>query len=258
MIKPTNTIQRKALSGAFLPALAVTALLATTQFVSASPATDRAALQASRDQMQDADIEQVSSIAYSTAQQIGNDTIKLTGKNVKTLTVDATRSILAKVASAPSPVGSLSFDNAADEIVESAAFILDGIAGNSKLTKLGAQKAVVLTIFKAVIRTSKNSNGLFGNDALGNPIAFLRDLAGSIALTLRSETAFGSTTNPTQFAKLVSFLDKKSKSLAGPANDTQIQTGLDEGFSSTDNGKYENGNNPSLLVADPETDLRNA
>jgi hypothetical protein len=258
MLKPTKSTHRKALSRAILPALAVTALFTSTQLASA--ATDPEIGEA-RTAFSTADIEAVSGIASSYAERMRDEsaggTIKLTGKHVKTLTKDATEAILAKVARAtttPTDTGRLSFDNAADEIVESAAFILDGIATNAKLAKLGTQKALVLTIFKAVVTAVKRDAPI-----LTPQISLFRDLAGSIALTLRNEAQFGSVSNPTQFAKLVKFLDKKSKSLAGKTNDAQIQQGLDEGFSGSADAvaKYEDGNVDANLVPD-ETDIHNA
>lgn len=259
MIKPIKSTKASVLHRVILPAVAMTSLLATAQFASA--ATDPQIV-AARTAFQTADIEAVSGLANGFADQIGSGAIKLTPKNVKTLAKDAAVQILAKLAP-PAPVtaaGKLSYDNAADEIVESAAFILDGIAGtaaapNAKLSKLGSQKKFTLTILKAVVSAVKRDNGI-----LTPSIAVFRDLAGSIALTLRSEPNFGALSNPAQFDKLVKFLGKKSKSIAGKTNQTQIQEGFNQGFASADSpaSKYENGNNDANLVADPETDLHNA
>lgn len=135
--------------------------------------------------------------------------------------------------------------NKSDEIGEVAANIMVGIAGNRSVFKKTA-KPIVFQLMKNLLKPVKTL-------AEFRTTTVFRDVAGSIALTIRNDVRIKSGLE----RDLRAFLLAKAAKIAGAQNKSPIKKGLKQGF----NGslKYEDGNQyPNLsFVSDPVTDLRN-
>lgn len=239
MIKTSNTARRRLASSL----LAATTLLLSAQYASAVKVD--AQIVAARAAMGTADIEAIAGIVKGISDQFTSGTIKMNGKNVKSIAAYAAGAIIAK----PTDAAANRVVNKADEIGEAIALIVNGASGNAKFLSLGKAKAITLVAMKGILSQAKKTAELLGSTVF-------RDVGGSVGLTLGNKPAL----DPIQ-AKLSTFLGKKAKSVAGKVNTLFIQTGLSEGFTgSVDaNTKYEDGAIPGLfLVTDPETDQRPA
>ena len=239
MIKTSHTARRRLASSV----LAATTLLISAQFASAAKVDVQ--IVAARSLMTTANIEAIAGIVKGISDQFGSGTIKMSGKNVKSIAAYAANAIIAK----PTDALANRDDNKTDEIGEAIALIMNGMAGNAKFLKLGKAKSLTLTAMKGVLSTAKKTASLLSSSVF-------RDVGGSVGLTLGNNPALGGIE-----AKLATYLGKKAKSVAGKVNTVFIQTGLSSGFGGTPvaNAIYEDGAISSLfLVTDPETDQRPA
>jgi hypothetical protein len=247
MIKPTQTTFLRRVA----PAIAAAALLGGSTIAQAAVDPQITAARASASQ---ADIEQASTIAYEAAQKIGNRTIRLTTENVRTLARGITTEIIAKGTGQESAPPN-NVENKRDEIAEVAAFVLSGIASNPKFSKgrgvgFRTQKIFIVQILKSVLKEAINTAYIVGD------VKVIRDVAGSVAQTIRNNAIFR------KEEKLQAFLKGRDliRSIVGQARSRAFKQGINEGFDSPATAvvKYEDGNVELLLVADPETDLRPA
>lgn len=220
--------------------------MTTAAFTQAAP-VDPQILDA-RTQANSADIEQVVTIAKQTADKIGTGQIPLTTLNTESLATYMANAVAGKV---PTESGPNRPDNQADEVGEIAAFITEAIIPNPTFKSL---KTVgnpnVLAVLRGALATIKKTAALLINDVV-------RDVAGSVALTIRNNTLLSDTKKD----KILSFLLANKKSIAGKLNKSDVKTGLIDGFSGSPaaNALYEDGNIDALgSVVDPETDIRNA
>jgi hypothetical protein len=226
---------------------AATTLLISGQFATAAKVDTQ--ILAARTTMGAQDIESIAATVKSVADQFGTNSIKMSGKNVKSIASYAADAIAVKV---PDPLnlnGPNRLANKTDEIAEAAALIINGMAGNAKFAKLGKAKILTVTAMKGVLKNA-SKNALFTSSTL------FRDVAGSVALTLANKPALDGIQ-----VKLAKYLNKKAKGIAGKINQVFIQTGFTAGFLSDTaaNATYEDGAIVSLfLVVDPETDQRPA
>jgi hypothetical protein len=248
MIKLTMKNPTNALCRAIVPAIAAAVLLSSTSGANAAASSEVLAL---RTGAATRDIEQVTIDTFAVANQIGSGSVKLTKVNIKTLAKQQADEILGKAVPTPGFPNSLSIANKADELGELASAILAGIDNNASFSKLGVAKSYIVLIAKGVLKSVKVDPNYT------TATAIFRDVAGSLASTIRTASVFDANEE-----KIQKFLFKKAKSIAGKAGSSRFQEGITEGFDTpaTADLKYENANAvPELItVKDPETDQRNA
>jgi len=198
----------------------------------------------------DDDIENIPRRAYDAGQLIGSNQISLTKPNVGALGRGMVEAIVEEptfvsAATTPAVQPQNTIANKSDEIGEVAANIMVGIAGNRSVFKKTA-KPIVFQLMKNLLKPVKTL-------AEFRTTTVFRDVAGSIALTIRNDVRIKSGLE----RDLRAFLLAKAAKIAGAQNKSPIKKGLKQGF----NGslKYEDGNQyPNLsFVSDPVTDLRN-
>lgn len=234
-----------------IPAFGVFALVAIISmtpagFTQAAPVDPQ--ILAARTQANSADIEQIVTIAKQTADKIASGEIALTTLNTESLAKFMADAVAGKVATVAGPQRP---DNQADEIAEIAAFITEGIIPNPTFKSLkSVGNPNLLAILRGALASAKKTASLLIND-------IVRDVAGSVALTIRNNTLL----TDQKKEKIRAFLLANKRFIAGKLNKTDFKTGLLDGFSGSAaaNAAYEDGNIDALgTVADPETDIRNA
>jgi len=215
-----------------LVAAATGVLLASSQLASAAkvdPAITAATTAAST-----TDIEAIVNIAIAQGTAIANKSIKLSTANVNALASGLATAIAGKTGA--DNVNRL--DNKIDEIGETAAFLTGTLATNKKMKKLGTAKQIISGLLKS---------------ALGSAISIspqvVTDIVGSVAQTIHNAPAFDKIES-----KLAKQLAKSATKVAG-ANASVYTTALNAGFAGST--AFEDGNDASLALPDPETDKRN-
>lgn len=140
--------------------------------------------------------------------------------------------------------------NKADEIAETAAFVVGAIAGNAGLNLKKAPK-IIFAIIKGAVNGGKNKK-------IPIPQSYIADIAGSVALTI----ANSSIPADVQTAIRQFLLDpkgKRAKQIGGASNAPAVTSALTAGFdnSANANTQFEDGTKLQLAqVTDPETDIR--
>lgn len=232
-----------------------------------------------------ADTEQYSFIAASIGQRVGTSVIK------SSLVGGLAKALVSSMVKKPLPVGASPVlgqarDNAlnrADEAAEIAAYLLNAITGNNtaatddglamfkvgatdKITKANtkAATAMVTNIIKSVVKAYNFKKAGF------SPAAVAADVAGSVALTLRSLQAAGAVDQDI-FNAIVAKLttDATAKSIDKPTY-LAVKDAIDLALTGDDTAtaKFENGTVTNFQVGpvpsgagnitEPETDIRGA
>jgi len=218
-----------------------------------------------KDVVKVADIEQISRIGNAVAAQIGAGTIKATQAAGLAKTLAA--AILAKGPNDTNATNANRFENKADEIAEVAAFVVNGILGNTAFSDAKALKTapkLIVAVIKGVI--SGAAKGTKKGNAIGT--RFIADVAGSVALTIKNDTTLAENIK-TEILRVLA--DAKTiKSFAGKdaALATLVTNAINAGAAgksdidndpANDAGELEDGNQFAQLgaVMDRETDIQN-
>ena len=211
--------------------------------------------------------EQVEQMAESFGLQIGS------GTSVKATSINAiAKALIEGIIKRPTYSIADTVANKMDEIGEVGAYLLAGAINNPDFDKIvrnkGKAASIVTSLIKTIITAAKDK----ANPTL--QIAIARDVAGSIALTLKSlgatpytsstiyDQIVATLTNPTTARKILGARLAK-QTVAGTPLGTLVATALADGIGNLNgaDGKYEDGtiteDDLPGQVVDPVTDIRN-
>jgi hypothetical protein len=198
-------------------------------------------------------IEDVGAVAVNYSGQIAAGTIKLSTTNVQALTKVLSDAILAKttgdggVLTDPNRA-----DNKEDEIGESAALVMKGIAASSKFLKavpgIRTPNNLTLNLLKGALLSAKTNTQVIGANLLETVV---RDVVGSVMLTIKNDVSI----NDKKDKKIYAFLKLNAKKVAGAANKNAVKAGLEIGYKGSTTFFPEDG--AAGPIIDPETDTRN-
>lgn len=204
-----------------------------------------------------AEIENVGGVATNYSGQIAAGTIKLSTTNVQALTKVLTDAILSKQAGDGSSTDPNRPANKEDEIGESAALVMKGIAGSSKFLKpvpgVRTSNNLTLNLLKGALLSAKTNAELIGANLLTTVV---RDVVGSVMLTIVNDASIGANKDK----KIYQYLKLNAKKVAGGANKDAVKAGLDAAFKGSTTFFFEDGGAAGTVngpINDPETDVRN-